>query len=244
MHGRKCLVLTAALFLAACSSNSILNPDCHTCPAEAQAWEDFSWKDLSGKWKGSVETVRGDKGAKKVKKDEKVEIKFLTAKEFFEAKKIEGCGSMPAEAVVMNGIFWSASEDNSSFDAFVPAAEEKVAYGRIRLERLNGTTTCRFSKFGGDMGKNRLNLPSVMFSNTGNFSGRGLASLDEKETSVEFLRFAPMETAKKGRSPAMVQDEARPPLMIRVFQLSSQDDGYGKTRWAGSEEKIFRLWKQ
>lgn len=245
MHGRKCLFLIAGLLLASCSSKSFLSADCHSCTVEDQSWKEFSWKNLPGKWKGTVETVTTQKGAKKNKKEEAVEFRFLTAQEFMQAKQATSCGSLPEETIVLNGVLWQ-SPDVSTYEAFVPMPDDKVAYGRLHLEKINGATTCRFSKFGGAMGKNRLNLPAIAFSDRGNSSGRGLASLNEKETNLEFLRFAgtdPKVAFKgDGRGPASVKEQARPALMIRMFQLSTTENE-GKSQWGGSEEKIYRLWK-
>lgn len=242
--------LFLAFTLSACGSKSILSPDCHSCTSEPQAWQDFGWKELSGKWKGSVETATSAKGQKKSKKEEKVQIRFLTTQEFFKAHEIEGCGNLPAESVVLNGVMWPSEKTEKVYDAFVPAEEDKVAFARIQVEKLNGKSQCSFRKHGGVLGKNRLDLPVISFSDRGAGVGRGLASLEspEKDVSVEFLRFAakdakPSKFDSASRMPASAHEKGRPPLMIRTSQLSKVEKESGD-EWLGNEEKIYRLWRE
>lgn len=252
MHGRKCLILALAAFaLASCSSNEIMKPDCHSCTAEDQEWNAFSWNALSGQWKGNVESLKNEKSqAKKVKKDSKVELRILTAESFLKAQGAAACNSLPANALVVNGLLWQGEKNaNNEYEAFVPVEEDKVAYGRLRFEKVNGSQVCNFRRVGRVMGTNRLALPTVSFSENSNISGRGLASavVGDTEVSLEFLRFAP-ETVKPvafkpdGRKPASVKEEERPPLIIRVVKTTSRNVGE-RGQWSSSEEMIYRFWK-
>lgn len=240
MHGRKWLFLSL-IFLAGCSGNSLLSPDCHSCTTEEQAWNEFSWADLPGQWKGAVETVKNDRGAaKRTKTDKKVEFRFMTAADFLKARN-SACDRLPTDAVVMNGQLWESVSKKAEYEAFVPVESGKVAYGRLSFEKMNGKEICQFRRLGRVMGTNRLALPVVSFSEHSTVSGRSLASLsNDSDLSVEFLRFAAAETkAAAGRGPASVE---RPPLMIRVSRTSSRVSGE-RGEWSGSEEQIFRLWK-
>jgi hypothetical protein len=251
MQGRKCFVLAiAALSLAACSPRSIMKPDCHSCTVEDQEWNAFAWSDLTGQWRGSVETFHSRKGAeKRERKENRADLRFLTAGAFLEAQKAETCNGLPGNALVLNGVLWTpSSPGREEFDAFVPVEKNKVAYGRLSFERVNGARICSFRRVGPVMGKNRLALPSVSFSEFGGISGRGLASGGtETELSLEFLRFAPSEAkpagfAKDGRRPASAVEQERPPLMIRVLRISSRAVGE-RGEWSASEEHLYRLWK-
>lgn len=237
MHGRKWLFLSL-LFMAGCSGNSLMQPDCHSCTVEEQAWKDFSWPDLPGQWKGSVETMKNDRGiAKRAKADKKVEFRFFTAGDFLKARN-SSCDRLPADAIVMNGQLWEGKK--AEYEAFLPVESGKVAYGRLSFEKMNGKEICQFRRLGRVMGTNRLALPVVSFSEYSTVSGRSLASLaNDSEYSVEFLRFAAAETKGAGRGLASTE---RPPLMIRVSRTSSRSGGE-RGQWSGSEERIFRLWK-
>lgn len=239
MHGRKWLLLSL-IFIAGCSGNSLMSPDCHSCTIEEQAWNDFSWQALPGQWKGSVESVKNDRGtAKRLKTDQKVEFRFLSAADFLKARN-STCDRLPGDAVVMNGQLWEAGTKKAEYETFVPVEEGKVAYGRLSFEKMNGKEVCQFRRLGRVMGTNRLALPMVSFSEHSTVSGRSLASMaNDAEYSVEFLRFAAAETKAQGRGPASVE---RPPLMIRVSRTSSRNAGE-RGEWSGSEEQIFRLWK-
>jgi hypothetical protein len=259
MQGRICLVAVfAALALAGCSHNSLLSPDCHSCTAEEQAWSDFSWSRLAGRWRGSMELTHNEKSLAKKKKVEKsVDLRFLSAESFLKAKGAV-CESLPADAVVLNGQLWAnpsaAAGDAAAagaeaqraqqYEAFVPVEGDKVAYGRLDFEKMNGKEICHFHRLGPVMGRNRLALPSVSFAEYGALSGRSLASVgDEGEYSLEFLRFAPEAVAAgSGRGPASAEAKERPPLMIRVFKVSSAPAGKRGT-WKGSEERLYRLWR-
>lgn len=244
---RASLWLAAALVVTGCSSKSLMQPDCHSCTVEDQAWDEFSWNALSGQWKGSVETLRSEKGQKKVKQETKVDFRFLPAADFLKAKGSPACASLPGNALVLNGLLWNSSSGRSEFEAFVPA-DEKVAYGRLSFEKMNGQSICHFRRLGRVMGKNRLALPTVAFSENSTFSGRQVASTGvESEVFLEFLRFVPVEVKpvpfkSDGRRPSSVAVEEKPPLMIRVFKLSSRDKG-ARGEWSGSEEQLYRLWK-
>lgn len=242
--------LFLALALTACGPKSILSPDCHSCTNEPQAWQDFQWKDLSGKWKGSVETATSAKGQKKTKKEEKVQIRFLTAQEFLKAHEIESCGNLPSDSVVLNGVMWPSDNTEKVYDAFIPAEGDKVAFARIQVEKLNGKSQCSFRKHGGVLGTNRLDLPVISFSDKGAVGGRSIASVGvpEKDVSVEFLRFAAQEAKPSkfdsaSRMPASAREQSRPPLMIRTSQLSKVEKENGE-EWLGNEEKIYRLWRE
>jgi len=250
MHGRKSLLFAAlALGLAGCSSNLIMKPDCHSCTVEDQEWNAFSWNALPGQWKGSVETFQNQKAAKKSKKESKVDLRFLTAGAFLDAHKASSCGSLPANALVLNGLLWAQEKTvPTEYEAFVPVEDNKVAYGRLSFEKVNGQQVCNFRRLGPVMGKNRLALPTVSFAQDSNLSGRGLASVvGENELSLEFLRFAPeAQTAKDfqpdGRKPASAELVEKPALMIRVYKVSTRTGGE-RGQWSGTEESIYRLWK-
>jgi len=250
MQGSKCLII-AALMLAGCSPNSIMKPDCHSCTVEDQEWSAFTWSDLSGQWKGSVETFQIEKDAKtRVKKEAKAELRFLTADQFLKAQGVASCSALSPEALVLNGVLWSATTGapgkTGEFETFVPVDKNKVAYGRLSVESINGKKVCHFRRLGSVMGKNRLSLPTVTFSEYSTTPARGLASLaGEAEVSLEFLRFAPTKPLAfraDGRGPASIEEKERPPLMIRVFKVSSRNAGE-RGHWSGSEEQLYRLWK-
>jgi hypothetical protein len=140
----------------------------------------------------------------------------------------------------MNGQLWENSSKKAEYETFIPVEDGKVAYGRLSFEKMNGKEICQFRRLGRVMGTNRLALPVVSFSEHSTVSGRSLASLaSDSEYSVEFLRFAAVETKSVGRGPASVE---KPPLMIRVSRTSSRNAGE-RGEWSGSEEQIFRLWK-
>jgi hypothetical protein len=222
---------------------------------EDQAWNEFAWPELSGRWQGSVETVKNDRAsAKRDKSERKVEFRFLTAADFLKAKNAS-CDSLPADAVVMNGQLWESASKRAEYEAFVPAESGKVAYGRLSFEKMNGKEFCQFRQMGRVMGMNRLALPVVSFSEHSKVSGRALASLaSDSEYSVEFLRFAPAGKAVEaqevpvpsvkgwGSVDPIVARSERPPLMIRVSRITSREGGE-RGEWRGSEEQIFRLWK-
>jgi hypothetical protein len=251
MHGRKLFALTLAAFaLLSCSRSQIMSPDCHSCTAHDQEWDAFAWSALPGQWKGTVEIWRNEKAqAKKSKLDKGVELRILTADAFLKAQGAASCSSLPANALVVNGLLWQgASPGQTEFEAFVPVEDEKVAYGRLRFEKVNGAQVCNFRRIGPVMGTNRLALPIVNFSENGRISARGLASVvGDTEVSLEFLRFAPAAVKPVafkagGRKPASVQEEERPPLMIRVTRTSTRNVGE-RGQWASSEEMIYRFWK-
>jgi hypothetical protein len=237
MHGRKCFVFTAALILtlfAGCSSNSLLKPDCHSCTVEEQEWKEFSWGALEGKWKGTVENTRNERDQSKKSRTEKAaEFSFVRADKF-----LSSCQALPAGALVLNGLLWEKGSETGAreYEAFVPAEDGKVAYGRVSVSKMNGKDLCQFRRLGRVMGKNRLNLPTVSFS--------GQAARPQ-EISVEFLRFAstdqPSAFQSDGRKPASAREQERPSLMFRVFKISTVPTG--RHDWAGTEEYIYRLWK-
>lgn len=254
MHGRQCFAISLLLLsLAGCSSNSLMRPDCHSCTVDDQRWKEFSWNDLVGKWKGSVENLRNVQAtAKKTKTDKAAELNFVKAETFLQAWGAE-CKGLPRQALVLNGVLWEGGAGAKEYEAFVPVEDGKVAYGRVTFNKLNGQGVCRFRRLGRVMGKNRLDLPSVSFSDRAVNTGRGLASKgDDQDISVEFLRFANAERAKKtfgtdGRKPASVKDQERPPLILRVFRVSShtstETNNELRGEWSGTEEYIYRMWK-
>ncbi len=248
MQGRMCFAL--ALFLLAltgCSPNVLMKPDCHSCTVEEQEWKEFSWNALLGRWKGSVQNMRNNLGAKKTQTDKPAELSFLTAENFVKAHGM-ACQSLPANALVLNGQLWENATSTKEYEAFVPAEDGKVAYGRVSVDKVNGKDLCHFRRFGRVMGKNRLDLPTVSFSDRAITKDRMPASLNaEQEISVEFLRFAAKEKPMKafqgdGRRPASVKEQERPPLILRVFKVSSKTTGE-RGEWSGTEEYIYRLWK-
>ncbi|MGZ3693247.1 MAG: hypothetical protein ACXWQO_03515 [Bdellovibrionota bacterium] len=251
MHGRKWLAgfTLFTIALAGCASKTLLQPDCHSCTVEEQEWKDFSFASLGGKWKGSVETWKNERDSKKKVKDEKVaELQFLTADEFLKTRGSTGCAGLPAGSLVLNGLFWQNASEAKEYDAFIPVEDDKVAYGRLSFEKMNGKDFCQFRRYGRVMGKNRLNLPSVSFSDAVLPGGRNVASTGkEREISVEFLRFVKPNTTAAftgvaSRRPASLGDAERPPLMLRVFQVQSitnKDRG----EWSYTEEQIYRLWR-
>ncbi len=250
MHGRKCFgfaafFVIAASALAGCSSNSLMKPDCHSCTVEEQEWKEFSWNSLEGKWKGAVETTRNSRDAnnKKTRTEKSAELNFVKASAF------GTCASLPANALVLNGLLWEKGTETGvrEHEAFVPVEDGKVAYGRVSVSKVNGKDFCQFRRYGRVMGKNRLNLPSVSFSDHFTDTGRALASATpENEISFEFLRFASLEKAPEfqpdGRKPASAREQERPALIFRVFKIGTSPSAKGR-EWAGTEEYIYRLWR-
>jgi len=225
-----------------------MKPDCHSCTVEEQEWKTFSWNDLVGKWKGSVENLRNSQSAaKKTKTDKQAELNFVSAAEFLQAWGGQ-CKGLPSNALVLNGVLWEGGVGAKEYEAFVPVEDNRVAYGRVSFSKLNGQGVCRFRRLGRVMGKNRLNLPAVSFSDRAASDGRSVASSgDAQDISVEFLRFAHADKATKafthdGRRPSSVKDQERPPLILRVFRVSSKSGG-DRGEWTGTDEYIYRLWK-
>lgn len=247
LYGRRVLSILI-LTLTGCSSNELMKPDCHSCTVEDQAWKDFSWNDLVGKWKGSVETLRNSKRATaKVKTEKTAELNFVKAETFLQAWGGE-CKGLPANALVLNGVLWEGGIGPKEYEAFVPIEDGKTAYGRVSFSKLNGQGFCHFRRLGRLMGKNRLDLPFVDFSDSAVTGERKTASVGEEQAmSVEFLRFAPSEATAKtftsdNRKPSSVKDRERPPLMLRIFRVSTQAGGQ-RGEWNGTEEFVYRLWK-
>jgi len=252
MQGRRCFAFIATFISAAaltgCSSNELMKPDCHSCTVEDQAWKEFSWNDLVGKWKGSVENLRNSQAtAKKIKTDKPAELNFVKAETFLQAWGGE-CKGLPTNAVVLNGVLWEGGVGAKEYEAFVPVEKDKVAYGRVSFSKLNGQGFCQFRRLGRVMGKNRLDLPSVDFSDRAVTGGRTIASVDDhQDMSVEFLRFVGTDPATKsftsdGRRPSSVKDQERPPLILRVFRISTKTGG-DRGEWSSTEEYIYRMWK-
>ncbi len=247
MHGRQCFVfcLFTLIALAGCSSNSLMKPDCHSCTVEEQEWSEFSWNALEGKWKGTVENTRNSRdAAKKLKTEKPAELSFV------KAEKFGTCTSLPTNALVLNGLLWEQGTGASSreYEAFVPAEDGLVAYGRVSVTKVNGKDICKFRRLGRVMGKNRLNLPTVSFSDRNTSTGRSLASaVPSQDVSFEFLRFAPLEKAPTfqadGRKPASTKEQERPALIFRIFKIATVTTSKTGRDWAGTEEYIYRLWK-
>lgn len=249
LQGRKWLIPAAiTLGLTACSPNSLMKPDCHSCTVEEQEWKEFSWNGLEGKWRGSVENFRNERDqAKKAKEEKPVELTFRNAAKFLEGRGVS-CASLPPEALVLNGLLWEQAKatDAREYEAFLPAEDGKVAYGRVAFTKVNGREVCQFRRLGRVMGKNRLNLPTVSFSDRNTPSGRSLASTaPQQDISLEFLRFAaldkPVPVPAGGRKPASVREQERPTLIFRVFKVATAAGGKGE--WSGTEEHIYRLWR-
>jgi hypothetical protein len=246
MQGWKCLFVVS-LALTGCSANSIMKPDCHSCTVEEQEWKEFSWNGLVGKWKGSVENVKNfSAAAKKAKTAKNAELSFVKADTLLQAWGGQ-CKGLPANALVLNGVLWEGGVGAKEYEAFVPVENDKVAYGRVSFNQLNGQGVCRFRRLGRVMGKNRLNLPTISFSDRAVSSGRTVASPTNEEISVEFLRYASHDQPTRsftsdGRKPSSVKDQERPPLILRVFRTTSHAGG-DRGQWTGTEESIYRLWK-
>lgn len=238
------------LALNGCSPHSLMKPDCHSCTVEEQEWKTFSWNELVGKWKGSVEKMRNVSGAeKKVKTDKFAELNFVKAESFLQAWG-GSCKGLPRNAIVLNGVLWEGGGQGiKEYEAFVPVEDDRVAYGRLTLNQLNGQGICQFRRLGRVMGKNRLNLPTVSFSDRAITGSRAPASLEGQEDySVEFLRFAMNDKVvtafqTDGRRPASVQEQERPSLIFRVFRIKSKPKAEGRSEWQETEEYIYRLWK-
>lgn len=249
MHGRKWLAGFSILLLASCASKTLLQPDCHSCTVEDQEWKDFSWNSLDGKWRGSVETWKNERDSKKRVKTEKfAELQFLPAETFLKSRGGVSCAALPAGSLVMNGLFWAGSGEVKEYEAFVPVEDDKVAYGRLSFEKMNGKELCQFRRYGRVMGKNRLNLPAVSFSDSA-APGRTIANAvpgAEREVSVEFLRYVEPKVTKDfrqdGRRPASASEAERPPLMLRVFQVQTVSNK-ARGEWSSTEEQIYRLWR-
>lgn len=248
MHGRMPLFFILSFLASACSSNSLLRPDCHSCTVEEQSWKDFDFASLHGQWKGVVETATNNPAAKKKEqKETRVDLRFLPAEKFAAAQGLKAC-ALPAGGVVLNGVLWegNAAAGAKEFDAFVPVDGGKVAYGRVTVRK--GDAGCEFRRMGRLMGRNRLSLPAVAFSDSAAFPGRQVASGDlQQEVNVEFLRFVPAQAKKiafaaEARKPASAFEQERPPLMIRVVRIFTAAGGE-RGQWKGAEEQLFRLWR-
>ncbi|MGZ4550900.1 MAG: hypothetical protein ACXVF0_15460, partial [Blastococcus sp.] len=104
----------------------------------------------------------------------------MTAADFLQAWGGE-CKGLPTNALVLNGVLWEGGEGAKEYEAFVPVEDNRVAYGRVSFNKLNGQGVCRFRRLGRVMGKNRLNLPSVSFSDRAVNSGRTVASTGDSQ---------------------------------------------------------------
>lgn len=142
-------------FFASCSGKSILSAGCHSCVEETQSWNEVSWKDLADHWKGNVETTRNEKvKIKREKSEQPAEFHVVSLDEFYKGYGLTSCEGVSSNAVALNGQLWS-SEVNSQkkeFEAFVPAEDDQIAYGRLAVENQS----CHFQRLGRVMNKNRL----------------------------------------------------------------------------------------
>jgi len=255
MHGWNRLALAFSfLFLGACSSGSLLKPDCHSCTVEEQGWKDLSWQALGGRWKGYVENVRNERGATRKKSEKPVELVFVDASAFLQARGAS-CAGVPPGGMVLNGVLWEQASRAKEYEHFSPAEDGRVAYGRLSFSE----GSCRYRRLGRVMGRNRLALPTVSFSErsvpsvaAGKKGGRSLASIaGQQEVSVEFLRFASEERGQKsfaadGKRPADARESERPALILRVFKVGTTEASPGAERrgeWSGTDESIYRLWR-
>ena len=189
--------------------------------------------------------------------DGSAEIRFLAADNFLQTQGFSACTGLPAQSMVMNGVFWEGETKSAKkeFEVFAPAEEGKVTYGRISVEKLNGEAQCKFQRIGRVMGLSRLALPTIHFSQGVDGNYRTLASSTEprKETdiSLEFMRFDPLTAATAafngGRVPSSLDAQEHPPLMFRIYkvvsQLDAKDDDLKKSQWLRTEEHLYRLWR-
>lgn len=252
MQGRKCLALFAIVsmfIITACSSSGGRKADCHDCLDEMQEWDEFSWKDLKGTWRGSIEIVTNDiKKTKKERVEKSVELTFVDGKEFLATKKVSSCEKFPENAVVLVGQVWDSGSGNERvYEVFGEREDDHVSYGRAVVVG----TSCNYVKLGRSMGMNRLALPAVNFTQRKTSNGRVLASgaTPETEVNFEFLNFEPKHAQKlvfvKGsRMPASSVEQDRPPLMFRVFQMErTVNSPFARGKWNRTEEHLYRLWR-
>jgi hypothetical protein len=251
MQGSKCLAFFAIisiLTISACSSNH-RKGDCHECLDEPQAWNKFSWENLKGTWRGSLEVVTNDIHAKKKERAEKsVELSFVAGTDFLKQKNIASCAKFPENSVVLVGQVWDAGKGAEHvYEVFGEREDNTVSYGRAVVTGAK----CNYVSLGRSVGKNRLDLPAVDFTQRKTKNRRVLASgaTPETEVNFEFLNFESERTQKVAfingsRMPASVQDQDKPPLMFRVFQMSRLvETPFARGKWQRTDEHLYRLWK-
>ncbi len=262
MQGRKCLgalaIILSGVLIAACSGSKVKKADCYDCTQEEQSWKKFSWNDLTGTWKGSLETLTNEISAKKKDhKEESVELSFVDGQKFLTDKSVKECGTFPAQAVVMQGKFWYADEKNEAkindftFEVFGKMDGDRVSYGRATINKVNGTNVCSYQKIGRSVGMNRLELPSMNFSQRMTPNGRVLASgtTPEFEVNMEFINFDPSRASKQGftakaRKPASMEEQDKPPLFFRVFKITNNvSSAFSRGEWKSTKEYLYRLWR-
>ncbi|MCO5144209.1 MAG: hypothetical protein M9962_14060 [Oligoflexia bacterium] len=252
MQGRMWFLLGSLLILSSCASKSLLTADCHSCTIENQTWSDLEWKDLHGKWSGSLDTatrsVAEQKNSKPKKASIPVSLEFVEGKEFLAKNQIAKCSGLNDDFVVLNGTFLNERNSENEFDVFAKDKDGDVGYGKISFKKLNGDLFCDFERIGGKMKKNRLDLPSLSFQ-WGNPAqiGRSIASVDQGATySIEILRmkkeeFKNIKFDEKSRKPASSIIAEKPTLIFRVVKnMVSREEG--SDRWTGATEQLYRLW--
>lgn len=245
--GTIALVFTA-FFFASCAGNKI----CYDCTTQFQQWDKLPWASLEGTWRGSVEVVTNNVTAKKKdRKDEVAELTIVSGARFLQSQGVKTCIGLPRESYVFLGQLWT-KDTKRSYEVLAQSGSDRVSYGRISLEGTQGEKFCRFQAFGGEMRMNRLELPSVTFSERGTPNGRVLASglTPEQEVTLEFLNFRDKEFKTQAfnggsRKPASVESQDRPPLMLRVFRTRRQvGSPYAMGEWIESQEYLYRLWRK
>jgi hypothetical protein len=188
--------------------------------------------------------------AKKSKQNKYAEFSFVNGGDFLKTLGVE-CKDLPSSSIVLNGVLWESTIGAREYEAFVPVEKDNVAYGRVSFEKVNGQDYCHFHRMGRVMGKNRLDLPSVSFSESAVNSARLPASAggQAEEFNLEFLRFSSKDKptpissfTKDGRQPSSVKEQERPALIFRIFRISSKTGG-DRGEWTGTQEYIYRLWK-
>lgn len=262
MQGRKCfgvfVIILTGIITISCSGSKVKKADCYDCAQEEQSWKKFSWNDLEGTWKGSLETLTNEISAKKKdRKEEAVEINFVNGQKFLAEKNVQSCGNFPEVSVVLQGKFWYSDEKREAatkdfiYEVFGKMDGDRVSYGRATINKVNGANICSYQKIGRSVGMNRLALPSMNFSQRMTPNGRVLASgtTPEFEVNMEFINFDPSRALKQGfagnsRKPASIDEQDKPPLFFRVFKITNKvNNAYARGEWTGTKEYLYRLWR-
>jgi hypothetical protein len=243
------IVLSGALALSACSGTQS-RATCFDCTTTPSSWSNFSFTQLEGTWRGTVDHSNNAVTDKQPQsKSSSVEVAFLDGRKFLKAFKIESCGNFPAEAMVlMNELWWDRAskqpENMRSFEVFGRADKDQVVFGRARITRTKTANTCEFSSNEKPIVMNRLALPAVSLSQRLTNDGRALASgsTDEVDVDLEFLNFEHAKNAERHRFEGKKEREA--PLFFRFVKTTrSVPSAFSQGEWRSSEEKIFRLWR-
>lgn len=145
-----------------------------------------------------------------------------------------------------------ASEGAKVYEVFGATEDDQVSYGRATFSQVNGQNFCSYAKVAGKFFKNRLALPALTFSRRVSADGRVIASgtTPEYEVSMEFLDFRPTAAKeafaeKSARRPSSVFSHDKPQLFLRVFKIARNVDGaYSRGEWTGTQEYLYRLWRQ